>query len=116
MKHFVCFGCGTSTEEMAVCETEACAQQWEMHVDCDCADGRHGKAESSEVVKDANGNPLQDGDSVTLIKDLTLRGTSRVIKRGTKVTGIRLTENLEEVDCKINGTGIVLRTEFLKRL
>ena len=66
-------------------------------------------------VKDSNGNILVDGDSVTLIKDLKVRGTSQVIKRGTKVKNIRLTEDEDEVDCKINGSSIVLRTEFLKK-
>lgn len=68
-----------------------------------------------DVPKDSNGAELQTGDSVTVIKDLNVRGSSLVIKRGTKVKNIRLTDNPEEVDCKINGTGIVLRTEFLKK-
>ncbi|HRG31819.1 MAG: alkylphosphonate utilization protein [Saprospiraceae bacterium] len=66
-------------------------------------------------VKDSNGNILADGDSVTLTKDLKVRGSSQVIKRGTKVKNIRLTEDPDEVDCKINGSSIVLRTEFLKK-
>ncbi|MGB4819018.1 MAG: zinc ribbon domain-containing protein YjdM [Saprospiraceae bacterium] len=66
-------------------------------------------------VKDSNGNILADGDSVTLTKDLKVRGSSQVIKRGTKVKNIRLTEDPDEVDCKINGSNIVLRTEFLKK-
>lgn len=67
------------------------------------------------VARDSNGAELQTGDSVTVIKDLNVRGSSLVIKRGTKVKNIRLTDNPEEVDCKINGSGIVLRTEFLKK-
>lgn len=66
-------------------------------------------------VKDSNGNILAEGDSVTLTKDLKVRGSSQVIKRGTKVKNIRLTEDPDEVDCKINGSSIVLRTEFLKK-
>jgi len=66
-------------------------------------------------VKDSNGNILADGDSVILTKDLKVRGSSQVIKRGTKVKNIRLTEDPDEVDCKINGSSIVLRTEFLKK-
>jgi len=66
-------------------------------------------------VKDANGNLLADGDSVTVIKDLKVRGSSQVIKRGTVVKGIRLTENPQEVDCKINKSAMVLRTEFIKK-
>ncbi len=70
---------------------------------------------SADVPKDSNGAELMDGDSVTVIKDLKVRGSSMVIKRGTKVKSIRLTENPEEVDCKINGSGIVLKTCFLKK-
>ena len=66
-------------------------------------------------VVDSNGNTLVDGDSVLVIKDLKVRGSSQVIKRGTVVKKIRLTDNEEEVDCKIDGSSIVLRTEFLKK-
>ena len=66
-------------------------------------------------VKDSNGHVLQDGDSVVLIKDLKVRGTKNVIKRGTKVSRIRLTDDPDEIDCKIKGTAIVLRTEFVKK-
>lgn len=72
-------------------------------------------AASSDVPKDSNGAELLDGDSVTVIKDLKVKGSSMVIKRGTKVKSIRLTENPEEVDCKINGSSIVLKTCFLKK-
>ena len=58
---------------------------------------------------------LLDGDSVTVIKDLKVKGSSMVIKRGPKVKSIRLTENPEEVDCKIDGSSIVLKTCFLKK-
>lgn len=67
------------------------------------------------VPKDANGTELAEGDSVTVIKDLKVRGSSMVIKQGTKVKSIRLTDNPEEVDCKIEGSGIVLKTCFLKK-
>lgn len=66
-------------------------------------------------VKDSNGNILSDGDTVTLIKDLKVRGSSTTLKRGTVVKKIRLTDNEDEVDCRINGSSIVLRTEFLKK-
>jgi len=99
-----------------VCETDACTRQWEMMEECSCTDGRHGGAAPVLRVTDSNGNILVDGDSVILIKDLTLRGTSQVIKRGTKAKGIRLTESPEEIDCRIDGTAIVLRTEFVKKL
>ena len=72
-------------------------------------------AANDETPRDSNGAELLDGDSVTVIKDLKVRGSSMVIKRGTKVKSIRLTENPEEVDCKIDGSSIVLKTCFLKK-
>lgn len=72
-------------------------------------------AASVATPKDSNGAELLDGDAVTVIKDLKVRGSSMVIKRGTKVKGIRLTEDPEEVDCKIDGSSIVLKTCFLKK-
>ena len=72
-------------------------------------------AESDDVARDSNGAELLDGDAVTVIKDLKVKGSSMVIKRGTKVKSIRLTENPEEVDCKIDGSSIVLKTCFLKK-
>lgn len=116
MKHYACPGCGESLPEIGICEKDSCPNQWEMMIECDCTDGLHGKEKTGPIVKDSNGNTLQDGDSVVLIKDLTLRGTSQKIKQGTKVSKIQLTDNPEEVDCKINGTAIVLRTEFLKKV
>ena len=117
MAHYFCKGsCNSSSTELAACETEDCSCRWEMMEECNCTDGLHGREAITEVVKDSNGNILKNGDSVTLIKDLTLRGSSTVIKRGTKVSKIRLTDNSEEVDCKIDGTAIVLRVEFLKKL
>jgi protein PhnA len=67
-------------------------------------------------VKDSNGNILQDGDSVTVIKSLKVKGGNMTIKQGTTVKKIRLTNDPDEVDCKINGSSIVLRTEFLRKL
>jgi protein PhnA len=66
-------------------------------------------------VKDSNGALLNDGDTVTLIKDLKVKGSSLVLKRGTVVKKIKLTDDADEVDCRINGSSIVLRTEFLKK-
>jgi protein PhnA len=66
-------------------------------------------------VKDSNGTLLIDGDNVTLIKDLKLRGSSTVLKRGTMVKGIRLTDDADEVEARVNKQAIVLRTEFLKK-
>ena len=67
-------------------------------------------------VKDSNGNILADGDSVVIIKDLKVKGSSLNLKRGTAVKKIKLTDNEDEVDCRINGSSIVLRTEFLKKV
>ena len=67
-------------------------------------------------VKDSNGNVLSDGDSVTLIKDLKVKGTSVTLKRGTLVKNIRLTEDEEEVECNVEKVkGLVLKTCFLKK-
>lgn len=66
-------------------------------------------------VKDSNGTILNDGDAVTLIKDLKVKGTSTTLKRGTKVTNIRLTDDPAEVECRVNKVAMVLRTEFLKK-
>src|ERR1700712_3162450 len=67
------------------------------------------------IVKDSNGNQLKDGDSVTLIKSLKVKGGGTTLKQGTLVKKIRLTDNDEEVDCKVDGMSIVLKTCFLKK-
>ncbi|MGB3866923.1 MAG: alkylphosphonate utilization protein [Xanthobacteraceae bacterium] len=68
------------------------------------------------IVKDSNGARLQDGDSVTLTKDLKVKGANATLKRGTLVKGIRLTDNPAEVECNTRQVkGLVLRTEFLKK-
>ena len=67
-------------------------------------------------VKDSNGNLLADGDSVLLIKDLKVKGTTVTLKRGTVAKNIRLTSNLEEVECNVEKVrGLVLKTCFLKK-
>ena len=90
-----------------------------LYVCPDCAyefdGGNTAAAASIDIPKDSNGAELLDGDSVTVIKDLKVKGSSMVIKRGTKVKSIRLTDNPEEVDCKIDGSSIVLKTCFLKK-
>jgi len=73
-------------------------------------------AEEQRVWKDANGNVLQDGDSVTVIKDLKIKGSSLVVKVGTKVKNIRLIEGDHDIDCKIDGIGAMqLKSEFVKK-
>jgi protein PhnA len=67
-------------------------------------------------VKDANGNTLSDGDSVTLIKDLPVKGANVTLKRGTMIKNIRLTDNEEEIECNAEKVkGLVLKTCFLKK-
>lgn len=73
-------------------------------------------AHADKVIRDANGNELQDGDTVTVIKDLKLKGTSSVVKVGTKVKNIRLVEGDYDIDCKVDGIGAIkLKSEFVKR-
>ncbi|MDH6355625.1 protein PhnA [Dysgonomonas sp. PH5-45] len=84
-----------------------CSHEWVNGADQD--------AEVDNIPRDSNGAELMDGDSVTVIKDLKVKGSSMVIKRGTKVKSIRLTDVPEEVDCKIDGSSIVLKTCFLKK-
>ena len=65
---------------------------------------------------DAQGNELQDGDQVALVKDLPVKGAGQTLKRGTVIKSIRLTDNPEEIDCKYEGIkGLVLRTEFVQK-
>jgi len=66
-------------------------------------------------VKDSNGTILSEGDTVTVIKDLKVKGSSSTIKRGTVVKNIRLTNNEKEIEGKVGGTVIVLKTEFMKK-
>lgn len=69
------------------------------------------------VIKDANGTPLADGDTVTVIKDLKVKGSSLVVKVGTKVKGIRLVDGDHDIDCKVPGIGQMgLKSEFVKKV
>ena len=109
----------TEISKCPKCGSENVYFDGSLYVCPDCAyefDAENAAAAASvDVPKDSNGTELQDGDSVTVIKDLKVKGSSMVIKRGTKVKSIRLTENPEEVDCKIEGSSIVLKTCFLKK-
>ncbi len=88
-----------------------------------CADCGHewspteasGNDEGARVVKDSNGNVLTDGDSVILIKDLKVKGSSIVIKKGTKVKNIRIVDGDHDIDCKVDGMAMSLKSEFLKK-
>ena len=73
--------------------------------------------DEENVVRDANGNVLKDGDSVTIIKDLKVKGASNDLKRGTKVKNIRLIDDgIHNIDCKIDGFGAMkLKSEFVKK-
>lgn len=76
------------------------------------------KADTADVVevRDSVGNLLQDGDQVTLIKDLTVKGAGQTLKRGTLIKSIRLTGDAQEIDCKFDGIkGLVLRAEFVRK-
>ncbi|MDD2775025.1 MAG: zinc ribbon domain-containing protein YjdM [Gallionella sp.] len=73
-------------------------------------------SEQAKVFKDAFGNVLVDGDTVTVIKDLKIKGSSSVVKVGTKVKNIRLVDGDHDIDCKIDGIGAMqLKTEFVKK-
>jgi protein PhnA len=86
-----------------------CAHEWSK-------DARE-STEQARVWKDANGNVLQDGDSVTVIKDLKIKGSSSVVKVGTKVKNIRLIDGDHDIDCKIDGIGAMqLKSEFVKKV
>jgi len=73
-------------------------------------------AEEKRIVRDAFGNELKDGDSVTVIKDLKVKGSSTVVKVGTKVKNIRLVDGDHDIDCRIDGIGAMgLKSEFVKK-
>jgi protein PhnA len=74
-------------------------------------------SEEQRIVKDANGNILNDGDSVAIIKDLKVKGSSSTLKIGTKVKSIRLVDGDHDIDCKIDGFGAMkLKSEFVKKI
>lgn len=84
----------------------SCGHEWPQEASAE---------EQAPQFRDANGTLLQDGDSVTLIKDLKVKGSSMVIKVGTKVTGIRLVEGDHDIDCKVNGQKMMLKSCFVKK-
>ena len=92
-------------------ECSTCGHEWQRDKPEDTE-----PTDEVRVVKDANGNVLADGDSVTLIKDLKLRGSSEVLKQGTKVKNIRLVDSDHDIDCKIDGFGAMkLKSEFVRK-
>lgn len=102
------------------CNSEYTYEDGVMFVCPEC--GHEWSAEAAEVaeelvVRDANGNVLQNGDSVTIIKDLKVKGSSSALKVGTKVKNIRLVYGDHNIDCKIDGFGAMsLKSEFVKKL
>ncbi len=85
-----------------------CAHEWTLE--------EQQNEEAEKVVKDSVGNILQDGDTVTVIKDLKVKGSSSVVKVGTKVKNIRLVDGDHDIDCKIDGIGSMgLKSEFVKK-
>ena len=94
-------------EDGALLVCPECAHEWSADASLD---------PDVKVFKDANGNTLVDGDSVTVIKDLKVKGSSLVVKVGTKVTNIRLIDGDHDIDCKIPGIGpMQLKTQFVKK-
>jgi len=80
------------------------------------SDVKQAAAAAAPVVRDAAGNVLADGDSVVLVKDLKVKGANQTLKQGTVIRSIRLTENVEEIDCRHDTIkGLVLRTEFVRK-
>ena len=106
-----CPECGSEytyeDNNMYVCPE--CAHEWSKDAVVEGAD-------TGRVVSDAFGNVLKDGDAVTVIKDLKVKGSSSVVKVGTKVKNIRLVEGDHDIDCKIDGIGAMkLKSEFVKK-
>jgi protein PhnA len=100
---------GYTYEDGAMYVCPECAHEWAKEVSAEPAEVRL-------VVRDAVGNVLQDGDTVTVIKDLKVKGSSSVVKVGTKVKNIRLVEGDHDIDCKIDGIGAMgLKSEFVKK-
>jgi len=106
-----CPQCGSefTYQDGALLMCPECAHEWSPDEAADSGD-------AEKVFKDANGNILQDGDTVTVIKDLKVKGSSLVVKVGTKVKNIRLVEGDHDIDCKIDGIGAMkLKSEFVKK-
>lgn len=97
-------------EDGALFVCPECAHEWPQAATAEAA------SEETRVVRDANGNELHDGDTVTVIKDLKVKGSSLVVKVGTKVKNIRLVDGDHDIDCRIDGIGQMgLKSEFVKK-
>ena len=102
------------------CNSEYTYEDGEMFICPECArewpKAPVAAVEDLRVVRDAVGNVLQDGDTVTVVKDLKVKGSSSVVKVGTKVRNIRLVNGDHDIDCKIDGIGAMgLKSEFVKK-
>lgn len=104
------------------CSSEFTYEDGSMYICPECAHEWPKDAAATEsteerrVIRDANGNELNDGDTVTVIKDLKVKGSSLVVKVGTKVKNIRLVDGDHDIDCKIDGIGPMgLKSEFVKK-
>ena len=87
-----------------------CAHEWSKEANTEAV-------EETRVIRDAVGNILQDGDTVTVIKDLKVKGSSSVVKVGTKAKNIRLVDGDHDIDCKLDGFGqMSLKSEFVKKV
>lgn len=111
----------SNTPNCTKCNSEYVYEDRDMYVCPECAHEWAIDDSGAEVtgpdVKDSNGNHLQDGDSISVIKDLKVKGSSSVIKVGTKVKNIRLVEGDHNIDCKIEGIGAMkLKSEFVKKI
>jgi protein PhnA len=105
-----CPECGSeyTYEDRGLFVCPACAHEWTAESAQDTP--------GEPVYRDANGNLLQDGDTVTVIKDLKIKGSSAVVKVGTKARNIRLVEGDHDIDCKIDGIGpMKLKSQFVKK-
>ncbi|ACS86713.1 zinc ribbon domain-containing protein YjdM [Musicola paradisiaca] len=111
-------------EQLPACPKCQSAYTWQDGEMLNCPECGHvwaqaGEADAQEeglIVRDANGNLLADGDTVTVIKDLKVKGSSSTLKIGTRVKGIRLVEGDHNIDCKIDGFGAMkLKSEFVKK-
>lgn len=96
-------------EDGALLVCPECANEWSL-------ESSQETTSSEDVIRDAYGTELNDGDSITVIKDLKIKGSSQVVKVGTKVKNIRLVGGDHDIDCKIDGIGAMkLKSEFVKK-
>ncbi len=103
--------CEFTYEDSGLCICPECAHEWNANAPAAAAH------EGVRIYRDSANNILQDGDTVTVIKDLKLKGSSKVVKMGTRVKNIRLVDSDHDIDCKIDGIGAMsLKSEFVKKV